>query len=467
MSPELGDEPINLQRLFLIFLPVVALMIVAFFFLPFTLQKIIAFSLLGLPVLMLLFDRPKWIFYILLLITFSNLDIFVTFRLFRFVLFLFIASFTVAMVNGRKIVVHDRMFVVLVAAFFLLAFQSIIVARDLDASLHVLNDFIKVLVNIAITVQFVRNRVEFRHFIIVMAIGILLNSFFPFIARPPTEFRNLALLWEQGVMRYEGYTLEANRFALYQNFFIPLLLFLIAIYPRPRFARSLLIVSLLATIFVLILSFSRGGFLTLLLMMVVLVIVGRRNRTVLTAGLLVIGLGVVFAPAVYWERIASLVQRGSWESKDYAIITRINAMKAALDMGFKHPVLGVGLHNCYYRIVSYQPVRMIVHNTFLQVFSETGIISFSVFIGIIVYNIRIARGLMRKLHDSEASQLGRILLIQQIVVLFNSMFIPVAYDRIFWYLLALPSIAKYAYREGAREMNRIGVNGSPHSIGRK
>lgn len=455
MNPEFDGEPIRLRRLLLIAVPSLVLLGVAFFFLPFSVQKAIAAALIGLPVLLFLFDKPKWIFYILLLIIFSNLDIFAPFRMFRYVLFLFIASFAVAVVGGRKIVVHDRLFVILTAAFFILMFQSITVARDLDASLYTLNDFVKVLVNIAITVQFVRNRIEFRHFIIVVVIGLLLNSFFPFIVRAPSEFRYLSLLWEEGVLRYEGYTLEANRFALYLNFSIPLLLFLIILYRRPRFVRPVLIVSFVATIFVLVLSFSRAGFISLFLLLLLLVFIERRNRLVLTTGLFIIVLGIIIAPAVYWERIASIVQSSSWESEDYAIITRIESMKAAFDMGIRHPLLGVGVHNFMYWVQTYMPLRMIVHNTFLQVFSEMGLIAFSVFIGIIVYNFRIVLGFMRRSEDPEASHLGRLLLIQQIVVLFNSMAIPVAYDRVFWFLMALPSLAKYAYRADAATSKKI------------
>ena len=51
-----------------------------------------------------------------------------------------------------------------------------------------------------------------------------------------------------------------------------------------------------------------------------------------------------------------------------------------------------------------------------------------------------------KQDDVETARLGMFLMLQQVAVLFNAMFIPVAYFQALWYTLALPSLAQYAYR---------------------
>jgi O-antigen ligase len=124
-------------------------------------------------------------------------------------------------------------------------------------------------------------------------------------------------------------------------------------------------------------------------------------------------------------------------------------MKVALKLGFDNPVFGVGISHFLYHAAAYVPYSLDVHNVFLLIFSEVGLPALAVFVAIICYNFRLIGRLMKRKSSPEASQLGRILLVQQVGVIVNTMFIPVAYEVILWITLALPSIAVYAFREGA------------------
>ncbi len=445
MKIELFGEPIRIGRLVLLLVPLAGAAVLSFLFLPPSLVRLSILSLIAIPVVFILLDRPRWVFYLFLLVLFSNLDIFLSFRFFRLMLLFLIAAFALAVVNGRRIVVHDRALIALVCAFLILSFQSLAVARDFDESLGSLTRFVKVLINVALVVQFIRNRTEFRSFLLVVTVGILINNFLPIVLEPPPMHANFKLIWNQGVFRYEGFELEPNTFASLQIFFIPILLFFVAVYRRPPVVRLVILLLLVATIFVLFLTFSRSGFVSLAFTLLCLIVVERRNRAVLVSGLAIVALAAILAPAVYWERIAPIFSGDPEIMKDYAVVSRLETMRVALILGSRNPLLGVGIGNFIRAASFYVPFGNVVHNATLQIFSELGIPGLAIFLAIICYNFRIIRALMRRRDDWEAAQVGRILMVQHVSVLVNSMFIPLSYQSIFWFTLALPSITRYAY----------------------
>jgi O-antigen ligase len=117
----------------------------------------------------------------------------------------------------------------------------------------------------------------------------------------------------------------------------------------------------------------------------------------------------------------------------------------ALKLGLSHPVIGVGLENFMHAASFYIPYMNVVHNAILQIFSELGLAGLAVFAAIVFYNLRIISSFMRRRDDPDAAQLGRILLVHQLSVLVNSLFLPISYQVVLWFTLALPSIARYAF----------------------
>jgi O-antigen ligase len=254
-------------------------------------------------------------------------------------------------------------------------------------------------------------------------------------------------------VRYEGFIFEPNIFAMFQLFLIPILFFFIGVYRKPGVARPFLMLLVLASIVVLALSFSRGGFIGLMCLLPALIVIEWRNKTLLFFGFALVVAGIIAMPGVYWERVASLFDFAAERNDDFAILTRLETMRTALRLGLANPLFGVGIDNFIYRAAYFSPFRLVVHNTFLQIFAELGLVAFAVFMGIIAYNMVIIRRMMARRGDPEAAMIGRALLMQQIAVLVDAFFIPVAYDIILWFVLVLPAIAEYAYRRGALTEN--------------
>ncbi len=446
MKPVLFGEEIRSGRLAAWLAVILAASIAAVVFLPSGLVRLVVLGILALPLFLAIFDRPQWIFYALVFLIFSNVYIFFSFRIYRVLLLLLAVSLAVSIVRGRRFVIHDRPFFALAAAFSIIIFQSVAFARNIDASLSGLSKFTKILVTMLLMVQFSRDRSEFFRIVIFICAAIFVSDFFPLIIPPPERYKDMSLIWQQGVLRYEGYFLEANFFAFYQVFFIPLLLYLFARFKKPWFVRPLLTAVIAGAVFVTFLSFSRGGFVGLASLFVILFVVERKNRALLWGGIAVVALVAVMAPAVYWDRIATIFNTQTEWSQDLAIVSRFETMKTAVRLGFSNPIFGVGIDNFLEQAARFVPFNLDVHNAILQVLAETGLLGLSVIVTIVLYNFRVINRLMKRTDDPEAAQLGRILFVQQGAVFVNAMFLPAAYQPVLWFCFLFPTLARYAYR---------------------
>ena len=136
MKLEIYGRPLNIRRLIPILVLIVAALVAAVIFLPAGMVRLAIVSLLVLPFAMFLFDRPTPVFYLMIIVLFSNIDVYIPFPAYRYLPLFLMVSLTVSFILGRKIVVHNILFVTLTCAFVLIAFTSLIVARDIDSSLY-------------------------------------------------------------------------------------------------------------------------------------------------------------------------------------------------------------------------------------------------------------------------------------------------------------------------------------------
>ncbi len=412
-------------------------------------------AVLALPAFFFLMARPEYVLAIILFMTFTNFYIFLPMGLFRPLSLLLVTALLAVWLDGRRLVFRDRFLSTLIFAFFLIAFHSMVFAEDFPSSIDEFESLTGVLVIIATVLLLADSRKYFLAFLIVLTLATMISNFFPFIIPPPSEFASKTLMWEEGVLRYEGYQLEANYFAFHQVFIIPILLFLLVKFDRPRCVRPLILAALAGTVFVLMLSFSRGGFVGLLVILAVLLVVERRNRAVMTIAVVGMAILTVAAPALYWDRIISLYEAAKHVSQDHAIMVRVQTLRVAFILGFENPVFGVGIGNFIYHSARFIPFTKVVHSAFLQIFSELGLPGLLVVSTIFIRNLFIIRSMMRSDSNGERAQLGRFLMVQQIAMAANAMFIPIGYEFIFWIPLVIPSLANLAYSEKAGEPERL------------
>jgi O-antigen ligase len=454
-GPEDGGSFHLSWRLIGALLAAAALVTAAAIFLPTGALKLLLITFLSLPVLIYLVSKPELVLAIILTMRFTNFDIFLPMRLYRPLSLLLVLSIIASWFDGRRPVIRDKALGMLIIAFFLVAFHSIAFAGDLPPSLHALESLAGVLLVIVVMLPLVSSKERFVGLTVVLAVATLISSFLPFAVPPPGHFGSKTLMWGEGVLRYEGYQFEANIFAFHQVFIIPVLLFILARFKRPRIVRPLVLAALAGTIFVLMLSFSRGGFVGLLVIVAVLLFVERKNRTVMAVAASAAVILAVAAPALYWDRIVSLYEAAKHVSEDFAIMVRIETLRVALVMGFENLLFGVGIGNFINEAARFIPYTKVVHNAFLQIFTELGLPGLIIVSAVFVRNLKILSSMIRSGTGGERATLGRFLIVQQVAVAVNAMFIPVGYEFIFWLALVIPSLADAAYSEKTVEPERL------------
>jgi len=432
----------------------VALVVVAAMLLPSGAVMLLLMAVIAIPTILYLISKPEYVLAIMLFVRFSNLDIFLPIRLHRPLSMLLVAALLAVRLDGRKLIFRDRTLVLLIAAFMLTAFHSMAFAEDFQVSMKVLRILTSIFLVIGAAMLMVNSRKYFLEFLMVLVFATMVSDFLPFIFPPPGDYASKTLMWGEGILRYEGYQFEANIFAFHQIFIIPILLFFLARFDRPRIVRPLAMAALAGSVFVIMLSFSRGGFIGLLVILAVLLIIERKNRTIMTIAAVGAVILIAAAPALYWDRIMSMSEAAQNVSEDYSVLVRVQTMKVAAILGLKNPVLGVGIGNFIAEASRYLPFTKAVHNAYLQIFSEMGLPGLLIVSSISIRNIIIIRSMMRSTRNHERAGIGRFLMIHQIAVTVTAMFIPIAYEFIFWLSLAIPSLANIAYSEKTAEPER-------------
>ncbi len=207
---------------------------------------------------------------------------------------------------------------------------------------------------------------------------------------------------------------------------------------------------------------SRGGVISVAVVgLTALVLLRGQRRAVLgILALLAVVAGAWFAASpTAWERISELgADQGSGRTDIWTVATRVGA---------EHPIVGVGLSQ--FPEVSHSFVRMpgslsyvamivderiVVHNIYLQLWVENGIIGLLLFLGLagggLVCAWR-AAALFDRLGDREMSALSRAALLALVGMLTASFFLSNVNDRRLWVLLAFgPALLGIAQRQAAR-----------------
>jgi putative inorganic carbon (hco3(-)) transporter len=200
------------------------------------------------------------------------------------------------------------------------------------------------------------------------------------------------------------------------------------------------------------LTYSRGALLTL--MTVVAVATYLRwlpRRQVMLAALCALPLLPAVAPVAY-RRLASLKSVTSLNDPnvDVSLRGRATEMLAAAHVVMDYPVLGVGpgqykpFYSVQYQQTSgikfrdLQHVRR-AHNLYLELAAETGLVGLALFLAVPLLLLRGLWGAYRRVvaHDRELADTAMALLLGIVGFLVAGMFLTLAYQRYFWFLLAL------------------------------
>jgi O-antigen ligase len=188
----------------------------------------------------------------------------------------------------------------------------------------------------------------------------------------------------------------SNSLAGFLNLLLPIALGLLLI-PVSRRLRSIATVGLLCCTGALVLTASRGGFASFLAILLLGAIYVARQpgsrRWLLMGGVLMAALALIL--------FFGLV-RAPWLEDDQSAAMRLLFWGVAVTLFLRSPVIGVGYGNFrdLYSLPGIASGVFDVHNLYLQLLSETGLIGFIAFCGLIVLVIgRCLRNLRLRDHD--------------------------------------------------------------------
>lgn len=180
------------------------------------------------------------------------------------------------------------------------------------------------------------------------------------------------------IIRGPGGMIEDNNdFALVMAMTVPMLIHLATSERNARLTRGLKLMVPL-TIFTVILTRSRGAFLSLLVAISALVWRTRNRLLGLLFGLATVGAIIMVSPSEFQERMGTIA---TYE-EDGSAMGRIRAWNVALRMVDERPLFGVGFGRFRTAYLDFEPDptpsqleglgTLVAHNSYLQIWAECG-----------------------------------------------------------------------------------------------
>lgn len=202
--------------------------------------------------------------------------------------------------------------------------------------------------------------------------------------------------------RSQGTIGHPNGYGAYLSAIMPLMLSLLFIKIHVRL-KTIAIVSLGLCGLGLLFCLSRGGWVSFMVASAaVLIFVFERYRPTLKTIIGVSPTFVIFFLLLFSQRNVIAARLTSSQAMDSAL-SRISLAQGALAMLSDYPVVGVGLNNYSILMPKYDPFDfarenqiVIVHNVYLLVAAETGIVGLACFIWLLIALFIKARQIIRK-----------------------------------------------------------------------
>ena len=215
-----------------------------------------------------------------------------------------------------------------------------------------------------------------------------------------------------------------------------------------------------------VLTFSRGGFVALVALVLAMLASGLlRLRHALALVLAFVAMVTIVFPG-YVARLQTLQNADTAASQtsgaDGAIRGRATENLAALHAFADHPLLGVGPGEFFAREstayanalnLRFLDTRRRAHNLYLEMAADTGLVGLLVFLTIVAATLvglwRIAKSRDAR-GDPVRAALARALALSIFAYLVSAVFLQLAYQRYFWFLIALANSAIWVLAREAR-----------------
>jgi probable O-glycosylation ligase (exosortase A-associated) len=262
----------------------------------------------------------------------------------------------------------------------------------------------------------------------------------------------------QGAERIPGYdaplTANPNDLALTLNLIIPFTLTLLRL-TRGSLLRAILLAILVLNVTAVVLTFSRGGILTLAVILGITVTrLLRSPKRVWGVVLLAILLACLpLLPASYWHRLATITDIESDETGSAQ--ARRDSSLGALRFVLTHPLVGAGIGSDVLALnEQIGPTWTVVHNVYLQYAVDLGLPGLGLFLALFaacLASASTARHRAGRGRDARnAAHLAQATWLSLIAFGVAALFHPVAYNFYFYYLAGLATACRMVLAQRTR-----------------
>lgn len=237
---------------------------------------------------------------------------------------------------------------------------------------------------------------------------------------------------------------------------IPLAFYWVSI-NRKFFGKVFFATILAALLFGIILTASRGGFVSLLGIMLIMFI-RRPSAKVFIVGIMLSAIFLAMSPKSYWERMDTLLT-GREDHGSASLQHRAELQRVGLEMFLERPVLGVGPGNfgeAYAQHVGgiqASEVGGVAHNMYLEFFVENGFLGGLLLLYIFAQAIL---GLLRydRFQGAETGRFGIGFSIALALggMLFSGLFLSQAKNSVLWFMTGMGITAGLITREMKKKM---------------
>lgn len=355
----------------------------------------------------------------------------------------------------------------LVGAYGVVVFLSLIYAKDYVRSYDAASDFLKDGIISIMIVMILQNEKVFRNVAWALVVaGIFMGTisvFQYFTGAYSNDFWGFgqtslsSIVGNSESYRISGPFSDPNAYAQLIAVLVPLALDRL-MSARSNIARLIAAWALVVCSLTVIITFSRGGFLSLVAVLGIYAIwkgLSFGNWVLISTLILIV---VFLLPAQYTERLGTLTSflPGSQSSQsDVSFVGRMSENIIGFRMFLDHPILGVGVKNYPVYYIEYsrnlgldqRRTERSPHSLYLEVAAEQGIVGILVF-SVLLYNVfnglLFAKRTFKQLQSYEMERLTVSVMIGFLGYLTSAVFLHGAYPRPFWVLIGL-SLAFSAY----------------------
>ncbi len=345
-------------------------------------------ALLAVAAATVVFLRPRWGLYALVFYIYSGVGLFMPVNLAAPLISIVLVSVLLEWTRGEEPRLPGAFFWIAVGLFILAALNSTLVARDMAACLRELGAFFKVLLVVVLAVHLIRTPDQLRALFYVVFAGAVGTAVLGALAiRFGWQGAGENFLYGVHVMRFTGAHVDPNKAAAYMCSAIPLGIFAVR-YCHNRFARLAFLLGVIVLVVGTFATFSRSTFVSIAVVLLGVAAYEVRSRRTFIVLATVLALGVVLAPRHYWDRVLELPGAFQDTTQDWSVYTRMLALRTGWELFLDHPFTGVGLGNFLTASASQLFVRIVVHNTYVEILAATGIFGLCWFVAMLASGLR-------------------------------------------------------------------------------